>query len=214
MTPSQLYSRVMPYVQGCPEPTVDQAIMDAAIEFAEKSQIIFTQEAPIPLVDGRATYYVFPEFGLDLDMVRAVHCGTRELIRLTPNSQHDNVPDWRTSMSSEPTHYSTFTSSGEITVYPKPTSVNGATLRVQATWHPSMTATSFPDEMGKKYFKEIAEGAKAKLMMMADRKWSNPQLAIVCERKFEDGALDARIRALHGNAAGTITARPQRFGGV
>lgn len=213
MSPSQLYSRVMPYVAGCPEPTVDQAILDAAIEFAERTQIVFTHEAPITLVNGQSTYYVFPEFGLDVDMVQGVHCGTRELIRVTPNSLHDEVPDWQTSISSEPTHFSTFVSPGEITVYPKPASVNGAKLRVMATWAPTMTATSIPDELGKRFFRDLVEGAKARLMLMPDRKWSNPQLGAVAQNAFDSGVVDARIKALHGNAAGTITARPRRFGG-
>ena len=36
----KFYSRVMPYVQGCPEPTASQAILDAAIEFCDKTNVM------------------------------------------------------------------------------------------------------------------------------------------------------------------------------
>lgn len=213
MTPSQLYSRIAPFVQGCPEPTIDQAVMDAVTEFAERTQIAFSQEAPIPLRDGVSTYHVFPLAGLDIAMVRHVFCRTRELRKVTPTSLHDAIPDWQTISSSEPTHYGTFEEPGAITVYPKVRDPNGATLVVMAAWQPAFGATSFPDDIGRRFYRDIVEGAKAHLLLMPDRKWTNPALAGVARANFEAGIADARIKAIHSNSAGTITARPQRFGG-
>ena len=213
MTPSQLYSRVLPYVPGCPETMVDQALLDAASEFAEASQIIFCEERPITLVNGRSTYRIAPGSDIGVDMVRGVFCGTRELRMVTPTSRHDEVPDWQTSKSSEPTHYGTFEEPDSITVYPRPDAVNGATIVVQATWAPGFGSTTIPDDMGRRFYRELVAGAKAILMMMPDRKWTNPQLGAMARNEFEAGVAEARIKAIRGNAAGTITARPQRFGG-
>lgn len=213
MTPSQLYSRILPYVQGCPEPIVDQAVMDAVTEFAERSQASFTLESPIPLVDGKSTYYVFPDFGLSTDLIRHVYCGLTELRQCTPSTLRDEVPNWEVATAAVPTHYTCYGDAGEITVYGRPLNSNGASLRVIASWSPTLTAKAFPSALGERYGRDIAEGAKASLMMIADRKWTNLKMAGIAREKFENAIVDARLLAIHANAAGTITARPQRFGG-
>lgn len=212
MSPSALYSRILPYVAGCPEPTVDQAVIDAATEFAEKTQILFKAEAPIPLVDGRSTYYIHPEFAVEPDLITSVFCADRELDLVTPTSLHDRVPGWETAESSEPTHYSTFGEPGSITVYPRPRNTSGQKLRVFASWVPSFGTTSLPDELVRGYSRDIVEGAKARLMLIPDRKWTNLQMAGICQGKFDGGIAEARIKAIHGKAAGTIVARPRQFG--
>lgn len=213
MIPSALYSRILPYVPGCPEPTVDLAVMDAATEFAERSQIDFTIEAPVALQANVATYTVDPRTGLDVSMVREVYCGTRELI-VVPSAAalRDKLPSWQTAASNEPTHYSCFGAPGTITVYPTPALVSTETLRIVASWLPGFGANVLPDELGHRYARDLAEGAKARLMLMPDRKWTNLPLAGVCQGKFDTAVNDARIRALHGKAAGSIYVRPRQFG--
>lgn len=212
MSPQALYSRILPYVAGCPEPAVDLAVIEAATEFAERTQILFRVEAPIRLVEGRSTYYVHPDNAVETDLITNVFCADRELDLVTPTSLHDRVPGWETSESSEPTHYSTFGEPGSITVYPKPKNVTDQALRVFASWVPSFGATSIPDELGRGYARDIVEGAKARLMLMPERKWTNLQLAGIAQTKFDSGVVEARIKAIHGKAAGTIVARPRQFG--
>lgn len=213
MTPSQLYSRILPHVPGCPEPLVDQAVIDTAIDFAQRTQIVFTISRPVPLVDGRSTYSVYGDYGLEPDLIRGVFVGARELVLASSLAAlHDLMPGWATAESSEPTAYSCFGDAGSITVYPKPLNSSGAVMRINATWAPTMDATSIPDELGRGYFLELIDGAKAKLMMMEGRKWSNPVLAGVAEKKYEDGLALVRIKAIHGKAAGSTVVRPRQFG--
>lgn len=212
MSPSALYSRILPFVPGCPEPAVDQAVMDAAFEFARKTQLVFTIEAPIPLVDSQATYQLPAVSGLDTDLIRGVYLGARELDQVTPTSLRDRLPNWQTAESNEPTIYSCFGAAGTITVYPKPVGVTGQALRIVASWVPSFTAATLPDELVSTYGRDIAEGAKALLMMMPERKWTNLPLAGVAQGKFDTAISEGRIRAIHAKAAGTIHVRPRQFG--
>lgn len=217
MTPSDLYSRILPFVPGCPEPMVDQAVIDSAVELAEFSQAIYEASPTIRLVEGRSTYSIFDGTGLDLDLVRFVlGPGNRELTPLSsPGQLQDVLPNWQGDSSNEPTHYSAWSTPELLTVYPTPSQIAaGASLRVHGTWKPSLAATSFPDSFGRSYYQTIVEGAKSRLMMMPDRKWSNPQLAAVSEKKFRDGMVDAKNEALHGKVGGSVRVRPVRFGGV
>ncbi len=213
MNPSKLYSRILPHVQGCPEPLVDQAVIDTAIDFAQRTQIVFTTSRPVPLIDGKSTYYVYGDYGLEADLITGVFIGSRELtLASSPAALHDLMPGWATAEASEPTVYSCFGEEGSITVYPKPLNSNGAAMQIIATWAPGMDATTIPDELGRGYFAELVEGAKAKLLSMADRKWSNPAQAGLAAQKYESGVVDARIRAIHGKAAGSVVVRPRQFG--
>lgn len=193
---------------------VDRAVIDAATEFAEKTQISFRVEVPILLIDDVSTYYIPPDIDVEVDLITNVFCAGRELDLVTPSSLHDRMPGWETAESSEPTCYTTLDEAGAITVYPKPKNVTGSSLTVFASWVPSFDATSIPDELGRGYARDIVEGAKAALMMMPERKWTNPQLGSICQGKFESGIVEARIKAIHGRSPGTISARPRRFGGA
>lgn len=217
MTPADLYSRILPFVPGCPEAMVDQVVIDSVVELAEFSQAIFELSTTIPLVNGTATYSVVDAGGLELDLVRFVlGPGNRELTPLSsPGQLQDVLPNWQGDSSNEPTHYSAWSTPESLTVYPTPAQIAaGASLRVHGTWKPSLTATSFPDSLGRSYYQTIVEGAKSKLMLMPDKKWSNPQLAAISDKKFRDGMVDAKNEALHGKVAGSISVRPARFGGV
>lgn len=212
MSPSALYSRILPFVPGCPEPTVDQAVMDAATEFAERTQLIFTIEAPISLVDGVSTYSVTPVSGISVSLIRHVYCGARELDAVTPSGLQDQLPTWQASSSSEPTKYSCFGEPGTITVYPTPQRVSTEKLRIVASWEPTFGATQIPDELVTGYARDIVEGAKARLMMIPERKWTNLQLAGIAEGKFEAAVAEGKIKAIHAKAAGSLHVRPRKFG--
>jgi hypothetical protein len=195
---------------------VDQAVVDAAAELAMSSQSIFDAAPRIRLVEGKSTYFISVDSGMAVESISSVFGpGGRELRHApSPQALSDMLQDWRTAKSSEPTHYSTWGSAEQVTVYPRPARLEpGAEIVVYGTWRPTMDATSFPDEFGREHFLTIVEGAKSKLMSMPDRKWTNLQLAGVHASGFQSGIIDARIKALHANAAGSIKARPQRFGG-
>ena len=196
---------------------VDQAVIDAAVELAEFSQSIFEASPAIRLIDGKSTYSIFDGTGLELDLVRAViGPGGRELTPVSsPGHLQDVMPNWQNDASNEPTHYSAWSAPESLTVYPRPERLEaGASIRVYGTWKPGISSTSFPDGFGRSYYQAIVEGAKSRLMLMPDRKWSNPQLAAVSEKKFRDGMIDAKNEAVHGKVAGSIRVRPARFGGV
>lgn len=214
MNTEAFYSRLLPFLPGCPEPLIDQAIMDAAAEMAMATQADYSIERPIALVDGKRSYYIFGSSGVEVDLVREVYCGARELQHKTTTQLGDALPNWQTAESSEPTYYNTIGEPGTISVYPLPRNVQaGATIVAVVSWRPGMLATAIPDTLGKQYYMEIVDGAKSKLMLMpGDRKWANEKLGLLAGKKFEDGKNDAMLRALHQGAAGSLSVRARRFG--
>lgn len=211
MIPSQLYSRILPWVPGCPEPTVDQAVMDSVIEFCDRTQIDVRVDEQIELQEGVSDYEVFGDDDVEQDLVRGVYGPNGEITSVTPARLQDLLPDWQTGESTIPVYYGTWFTPGSITFWPRPNQT-GVLVRVASSWKPALEATSFPDSFGRQYFQTLVEGAKAKLMSMPERKWTNLQLAGVHQMKYDAGIADARAVALHGRSAGTLVARPQAFG--
>ncbi len=213
MSPEQLYSRILPYVIGCPEPMVDQAIMDATAEFAGYTQADYSIEETVALRDGQRAYYVFGSSGIQPDLVRNVWCNKRELTHVTTTQLFDVLPDWQTAEASEPVYYNGSGELGQINVYPLPRNIpQGLSLRVEVSWKPGLVGRVIPDAIGMEYGREIAEGAKAALMLMPDRKWTNERQGAMAMKKFDDAKVEARLKAIHQNAAGSLSVRPQNFG--
>lgn len=212
MTPADLYSRILPHVPNCPTPAVDQAVMDTAIEFADKTQIEFDIEAPIVLVNDQAEYSIVEAVGLRVSLVRHVYAPLWELDPVTPSQLQDRLRDWQSATSSDPVAYKAWPDPNVLTVYPTPRNVTGQTLRVIASWKPARNAAAFADRLGEDYMDPLVAGALARLMRMPDQKWTNFQLAGLHQTTFNDGVVEARADAIHAKAAGSLRVRPRQFG--
>ncbi len=212
MTPSDLYSRILPHVPNCPTPLVDQAVMDTAIDFASETQIDFNIEAPIALANGQDSYSITEATGMKVDQVRHVYGPLWELEPVTPSQLQDRLQDWQTNQASDPRFYRTWPDANTIVVYPTPQNVTTQTLRVIAAWKPARTATAFPDKLGEDHFDALVAGALSRLMLVPERKWTNPQMAGVHAGAYNTARVNARIEAIHAKTVGTIRVRPRQFG--
>lgn len=216
MQASAFLSRVLPDVPGCPDVLATQAIMDAAIEIFDETHIWEVTSDPIRLSNLEDTYEPDAVTGARIGKIKKVWCGQREVIFKTPSGLTDALPDWQTARSSEPTYY-TSPDGVSVRVHPMPFSVNGATITILASYVPKddmsgTTSPVIPDALGMRYRDAIVAGAKARLMVVPERKWSNERLAGYYQTQFDNAKADIRIKAIHGSQPGTMTARPVSFG--
>lgn len=68
-------------------------------------------------------------------------------------------------------------------------------LRILCALKPTRASTSFPTWIYERYVNVIAHGAKAKLMEVPKKPYSDPQLAGYHMGKFHDGVSEARLRS-------------------
>lgn len=172
-----LYPWLMPSVRGVSAPQADQELRTAAQEFCERTRAWLQWLDPIALT-GAASYV------LALPAGAMVH----QLERATLGGVPVELPNWRgfdVDTADNQAQGRGFTTADRITVVPVATYAAGQVLKLQAVLKPSGSATTLPDAMAAQFGRFIAEGAKARLMLLAGREYSNPALAGVAQDAFE-----------------------------
>jgi hypothetical protein len=209
----ELLPRLLPEVAGCPDVTARQALLDAAIEFCRDSgawdQV---QEQAITLSDGVGSYDIDCDSdGRVLAVKRVWHaCG-----ELSPKSTAELslvLPTWETARSNVPAFYNTADARQALRVYPIPDGAQGLKLSLRAAFVPRLDAQYLDDALVNDWYEALLAGAKARLMAMPRRAWSDPQLAAYHKGAFNDAKTEARIAAAADGAQASSTVRVRRFG--
>lgn len=205
------YPFIMPEVLGCPDPTVRNAILLAAIELTRESLSWTEIQDPIKLIDGEPDYDIDVPQGAYLVTVRDVWVGSRRLKPQTVASISMAMPDWQTTKSNEPVYYNQAVDRGALRVYPTPYNPT-ASMVVRAAYAPLPTATSLPNFLGQQQMEVMAAGAKSRLMLMPGQPWSNQALGLFYKTLFDDGVIKAKVDEAHDRVAGTVRVEPRSFG--
>lgn len=199
-------------VIGCPDPTINQALLLTAIEFCRETKAWTEIQEPIPLEGGAFEYEMDAPTGALVQTVRDVWIGSRRLTPITMAGLQNVMPDWATAQGSEPSHYSMAGELPLLRVYPIPANTTGQALVVRASYVPKTNATTLPDFLGQRHIEGVASGAKARLMAMPGTPWSNPELASYYRAMYDQSILNARIEEAHDRVPGTIRVQPRSFG--
>lgn len=198
-------------VIGCPDPTINQALLLTAIEFCRETKAWTEAQDPLPLVDGVSEYEMDTPIGALVQTVRDVWIGSRRLQPVAMVELQSVMPDWRTAQGSEPSHYNLAGELPLLKVYPTPASPSQSMV-VRASYVPKMAATTLPDFLGNRHLEAIASGAKSRLLAMPGVAWANPELAMYHRAHFDKAILSTRIEEAHDRVPGTIRVQPRSFG--
>lgn len=209
---SAFVPRIAYRVDGCPDPTIMEAVLDACIEFCEKTGVVRKTLEPSTTVAG------VPEVELNLDTgnrvvrVMKVWINGTEIQPIAETAASD--PFMRTSSidgESAPTGRPRgFTESepGLIWLHPAPDAVY--TVNVRASLKPTRSSTAVDDILFEDWFEVIADGALARLLAMPER-WGNASLAAYHRKAFEARAADAKVEAVIGRNYGELRITPIRI---
>lgn len=197
MTPiSDFRPRVAAFVHGCPDMLIDQAVLDACIEFCEQSLIIKQ------VLDAFYTQANTPDYDLDAppgQLVTLVHRAWVNAHELTPAAGDDiNTPfafsrvvGLNSDITAMPRNYHEF-GPGVLGLYPIPNDTY--TITVQAALKPTRSATEVEDVLYQNWCEYIVAGALARLQMQP-MEWGNPALATVNASRFMQGINRALLEA-------------------
>lgn len=111
--------------------------------------------------------------------------------------------NWRTDLNLPTRFY--FQNDDTIALVLAP-NATGA-LRVNAALKPTRASTSFPDWVYQRYVETIAHGAKARLMLIPTKPYSDPKLGEWHRAQFNDGIAEAKIRVARGTARSALRTR-------
>lgn len=205
-------SRLNQDVQGAPIEMMRQALVDAAVEFCERTRLWNEIQDAQLLVNANADYELDLPSKARLLSVEEVWCGIRELKPITMHALQTVMPDWQTRTAPEPLYYNAAFDMDTFRVYPTPADVIGAKLRIKGSFQPSDDADSLPDFLWNRYRSGIISGAKATLMAKPAVVWANPALSGVHRAMFRDAIADGIIQRMTDSVTNSQTVSARRFG--
>lgn len=202
-----LRPKVQPHVLGCPLPMIDDAILQAVIEFCNRSRAYRFTPAQITVVASTGDYTVS-----DLPANTA--------IAWLLSAELDEVPINTPDAGSIPVLWETEEGSASAAVVVGETKVGlrkvpseSGTLDMRLALRPSQSATTYPDEFHNLYQDQIAAGALSKLYAQPRKDWTTPELVNDCRDQFDRAISTAEYRADRGSASAPARTTLNLIGG-
>ncbi|WP_328186901.1 hypothetical protein [Marinobacter sp. OP 3.4] len=188
---SDLFSRVMPHVPGCPEMMVEDALRDTAIKFCRDSHLWREQIMDLYLSPGIHRY--------ELDLpeqteVAALICAWQR----KPGSEHKEAvhPDINVFRMVR------------FDTLPDP---DKGPIELHVVLQPTLDADGMLDAIGLDYDQALIHGALERLVIIPGKDWSNPNMATYHRSKYLESLTDARLAKANGNTEAPLRVSPQPF---
>ena len=198
---STFLTKVSPEVPGCPLSVAEDAVREAAIEFCEKGWAWIHTPAAISSVANQGTYAFTPPVGAMVSRVLQAWYDNRQLVPRTADQLAEDYANWTTVTGSP--KYMIQNDEENLTVVPNPTAAVVDAITMRVALRPTRASTDIETRIYEHHLDAIAMGAKAKLMMMADKTWSNLNMAATYQSMFDDKIAVARYKAQKGYGRAT-----------
>lgn len=184
---------IRPHALNCSPPVIEGAVVEVAIDFCEATKVWRHKANFVSDMIEPGLVMLAAPAGAKLYEVERVWFEGRKLDKATiadlPPEIYDGSPQQYTQIQRE-----------QITVWPCSL---GTTFAVSMIIKPSRAAQELPDFLLEDYGDAIADGVIAKLLLMPERPWSQPQLGAYHKGLFED----AKNKAFATNTFGQHRAR-------
>jgi len=193
---------VRPSVAGCPDPVIERALCDAAIEFCEITQA-FVERAKFTSRVGKAAYEVISDSGIP-GMVLGLTLNTRVLppvyIDALTNARGEA---WQDDTGTPKNYLGDF--EDQVRLYPTPDISETGTITIST--RPSRSDTDWDDRLYERYVETVADGALARLFGQHGAPWSDANAALYKRQCFMRGANKTRAKVMAAYTPATIYAQ-------
>lgn len=209
---SAFTSRIAYRVDGCPDITIEQTVLDSCIEFCEKTLILKQTLDSATVTAGTAEVELDTPSSTKLVKILRVWLDETELAAASEDDVgnplvHVDSITGVAGVSARPRFY-VESSPGVLRLFPKPDDTY--TLTVRAAVKPSRSSTAVDEILFENWAAGIVDGALSRLYAMPER-WANPGLAAACTNNF-NAAVSAALSELYlGRARGDMRITPVRI---
>lgn len=197
---------LLPQVPGCPNIVARNELRSAARVLLSESRA-WTAILPVQAIVIDQDTLTLDLTGAELVRIEeAWYDGTPMDVQTTPEALSAALgDDWRVQTG---TPTAVLMDSPEVVrLYPVPNADATTGLKLRVALQPSKTATGMPGDLARRYHEQILAGAKARLMLMPGKPWSNGDLATVQAAVFNQGVDRANLDAATGFGRGRIQGR-------
>lgn len=207
-------SAFRPWVAGqaptATDPMIDRCVLDACIEFCDRTLVVKRMLTPISTVADVAGYALAAPAGESVAHVMRLWADGAELVPLDedglagPQGFVASVPGVTSDRAGMPRYFNE-TDPGSISLYPRPDAVY--TLNVRAALRPLRTATSVDSQLFEDWVEAITSGALARLFAVPGD-LLNPVLAKYHAGNFQQFVDRAQLQASRGRTRATLSITP------
>lgn len=184
---------VMPEVPGVTRQLAERAIIDTTRDFCDRTEAWQDTESDVPIVSGKTQY----TFTLPPDS---------ELVRVMAVTTSNGTVPVVTLYEMDTQHYSWRTVEGDVVravipsptgfvVFPIPTA--DSTLTILRALRPTVDAATIPD-LVLRYRSCVVDGVVARLLRMADKPWTDFNMAAYKDAMYLRGVGEARSEVGRG----------------
>lgn len=235
MTFDDLLPYVLPHAPGCPAPTAEHHLRQAAIKFCVETLAwkyrtnFITSQAPatgaalivtgdtLTTTDGEPVNVASVTDGLmrtNYAIALPTDAVLVKILRATSEGEKVNIvtPDEGEDMRDDGIGNDSVWSEDLMTVdvAPTPTTV-GVRIDLKVALRPSETATTLPAEITNQHAQAIADGALAGLLNITGTTWRDESRALLAGERFERAIDRAGRRAAKGYGRGGHYVQPLNF---
>ena len=213
----QFLPYILPDVPGCPRHLAENAARDAGLEFGRESNYWTGTLAPINVVAGQSDYQlVAPTDAYITSPTQVQFYDGNETTTINPTTFDmlaSSSTDWRNENSLVPSYY-WMRDPMILSLYPTPNTAYTGALRVDVNLTSSRSSLTAPDTLYECWAEAVGYGAKYRLMMIANKTWSNMEAASIQKKLFDSMCAKARGHSIKSLSGISMGAKAQSFGGV
>lgn len=190
---------VSPEAKDCPTAIMKQAILKACIRFCVVSHYWREQHADIVTVGNIKDYTLTAPTGGQIETVlEPILHNNIQVWQRTRKWMNDNRYAWTTN-DGQTAEFFIVDTLGTLRLYPYPTAGSQGTLSdIWMIVKPTPSATTVPAALFNEFYETIAKGALSYLMLMSNKKWSDPHTGENYRIEFEAMCSTAKNKALSG----------------
>ena len=189
-----LYPYVVPHFPSVPEPAIDRAILDGAIQFCRDSLVWQEHTNPISVIVGVAEYAVEPVSDAEPVRVMAAVKAHEHLDRaLLAGSDSAQIGEVMSFLQPVPRVV-------RLVSVPE----EGASIVLRVALEPKDTANTLDDSLVRYWKEPIAAAARQRLALT----YGDVNQAQIAEQQYQFGLARARAQAQVGAHRGRLRTRP------
>lgn len=197
---ADFYPQLMPSVRGCPNPTANLALCEAAREFFRRTRLWREWLDPVTVQDGQREYDLDMPSGSVVVRVEACTSNGRPMDVLSANELESDFTAHDQSGAG-------IVSKDRVTFHLTRLVPTGSVLQARVSLMPSKAASGIPNDLYEQHCEDIVAGAKHRLMLLPNTDFNNPSLAGFEGDKFQSAIASKAVTAWRGATGNTPRSR-------
>lgn len=185
---------VQVYVPDCPKALIIEAIRQSCIEFCQYSRFWRKELDGFYTIATNSEYEVTTPTDSTVADILKIKVNKQPLEPKTQDDLEVIYNEWR-EQNGKPKYFF-MRDKANMVLVPIPDAAYH--VRLLVSLKPTQTAQGVDQIIFEEYKDAIKHGALAYLMQMAEKSWSNPNLSVFHDAKFNDAINRAKSRADHG----------------